>query len=206
MTSVTPTARATAWLSCLGDALAASDIGAAVTLFGSECYWRDLLTFTWNIKTMEGHEAILRMLEATLTAITPSAWTIVEDATETDGVVEAWFTFETRVARGKGHLRLRGDKGWTFLTTMTELQGHEERRGVTRENGVAHGASRDRLSWLERKSTHQAALGRAGAALLRHHRRRSGRHRAWRSAQAPRRSRHHPREERAARRFLALPL
>jgi putative flavoprotein involved in K+ transport len=98
MTDVTPTARAAAWLSCLGDALAASDIGAAVALFGSECYWRDLLTFTWNIKTMEGHEAIIRMLEATLAATAPSAWTIVEDATETDGVVEAWFTL-SRAAR-----------------------------------------------------------------------------------------------------------
>ena len=159
MTDMTPTARAVAWLSCLGDALAAPDIGAAVALFGSECYWRDLLTFTWNIRTMEGHEAIIRMLEATLAATAPSAWTIVEDATETDGVVEAWFTFETGVARGRGHLRLRGDKGWTFLTTMTELKGHEERRGVTRENGVAHGASRDRRSWLERKRAHEAALG-----------------------------------------------
>jgi Pyridine nucleotide-disulphide oxidoreductase len=161
MTDVTPTARAAAWLSCLGDALAAPDIGAAVALFGSECYWRDLLTFTWNIKTMEGHEAIIRMLEATLAATAASAWTIVEDATETDGVVEAWFTFETGVARGKGHLRLRGDRGWTFLTTMTELKGHEERCGVTRENGVVHGASRDRRSWLERKSAHEAALGHA---------------------------------------------
>ena len=160
MTDVTPTARAAAWLSCLGDALAASDIGAAVALFGSECYWRDLLTFTWNIKTMEGHEAIGRMLEATLAATAPSAWTIVEDATDTDGIVEAWFTFETGVARGKGHLRLRGDRGWTFLTTMTELKGHEERRGATRENGVAHGAFRDRRSWFERKRAHEAALGR----------------------------------------------
>jgi len=160
MTDVTPTARAAAWLSRLGDALAAPNIGAAVALFDSECYWRDLLTFTWNIKTMEGHGAIARMLEAMLAATAPSAWTIVEDATETDGVVEAWFTFETRVARGKGHLRLRGDKGWTFLTTMTELQGHEERRGATRENGVAHGAFRDRRTWLERKRAHEVALGR----------------------------------------------
>ena len=161
MTDGTATARAAAWLSCLADALAARDIGAAVALFGSECYWRDLLTFTWNIKTMEGREAIIRMLEATLAATAPSAWTIAEDATETDGVVEAWFTFETGVARGKGHLRLRGDRGWTFLTTMTELKGYEEQRGMTRENGVAHGASRDRRSWLERKSAHEAALGHA---------------------------------------------
>jgi putative flavoprotein involved in K+ transport len=61
------TARAAAWLSC---ALATSDIGAAVALSGSECYWCDL-TFTWNIKTMEGHKAIARILEATLAATQP---------------------------------------------------------------------------------------------------------------------------------------
>lgn len=65
MIDITRTARAAAWLSCLGDALAASDIGAAVALSGSECYWRDLLTLAWNIKTMEGHKAIARTLEAT---------------------------------------------------------------------------------------------------------------------------------------------
>jgi putative flavoprotein involved in K+ transport len=64
------TARAAAWLSCLGHALATSDIGAAVALSGSECYWCDL-TFTWNIKTMEGHKAIARILEATLAATRP---------------------------------------------------------------------------------------------------------------------------------------
>jgi len=159
-TDVTPTARATAWLSCLAEALAGSDVGTAMSLFGSECYWRDLLAFTWNIKTMEGREAIGRMLEATLAATAPSAWKIVDGATETDGVVEAWFTFETAVARGKGHLRLRGDKGWTFLTTMAELKGHEERRGAMRDNGVTHGAFRNRRSWLERKRAQEAALGR----------------------------------------------
>lgn len=68
-----PTARAAAWLSRLGDALAASNRGAAVALFYSQCYWRDLLTFTGNIKIMEGHEAIARMLEAMLAA-TARAW------------------------------------------------------------------------------------------------------------------------------------
>ena len=61
MIDVTRTARAAAWLSCLGDALATSDIGTAVALSGSECYWRDLLTFTWNIKTMEVLDHVAEM-------------------------------------------------------------------------------------------------------------------------------------------------
>ena len=39
-----------------GKALAAGDIDKAVTCFQDDCYWRDLVTFTWNIKTMEGRD------------------------------------------------------------------------------------------------------------------------------------------------------
>ena len=45
-------------------------------------------------------------------------------ATEADGVTDAWFTFETKVSRGRGHLRLKGDKAWTLLTTMVGLVGN----------------------------------------------------------------------------------
>src|SRR5688500_20313272 len=39
-----------------------------------------------------------------------------------------WFTFETALGRGIGHLRLRGKHAWTLLTTLQELKGFEERR------------------------------------------------------------------------------
>ncbi len=41
----------------------------------------------------------------------------------------------------------------TLLTTLYELKGHEEPAGPGRPKGVNHGASRDRLSWLERRET-----------------------------------------------------
>ena len=44
-----------------------------------------------------------------------------------------------RVARGEGHIRLKGDKCWTLLTAMSSLKGHEEKAGPTREKGVEHG-------------------------------------------------------------------
>jgi len=41
-------------LNALDKALSAGDVERAVELFQTDCYWRDLVTFTWNIKTMEG--------------------------------------------------------------------------------------------------------------------------------------------------------
>ena len=36
-------------LARLGDALERGDVEAAVACFQDRCYWRDLLSFTWNI-------------------------------------------------------------------------------------------------------------------------------------------------------------
>ena len=60
---VTPTARAAAWLARLEAALAARDSEAAAALFDDECYWRDLVSFTWNLRTEEGRDAIREMLD-----------------------------------------------------------------------------------------------------------------------------------------------
>ncbi|NGO90789.1 MAG: NAD(P)/FAD-dependent oxidoreductase, partial [Halomonas sp.] len=47
-----------AWLQALDDALQAQDIQRVLTLFNHECYWRDFLSFTWNLKTCEGKQEI----------------------------------------------------------------------------------------------------------------------------------------------------
>ena len=92
-----------------GAALSAGDIDKAVGCFQEDCYWRDLVTFTWNIKTMEGKDQIRQMLKARLTDTKPSNWKIAdgEHASEADGITESWIQFETEVARGFGHIRLK---------------------------------------------------------------------------------------------------
>src|SRR6266446_6700806 len=124
------------WLSQFGAALDRKDLKAAVELFGDECYWRDLISFTWNIITLEGKDEIQAMLAATISDAQPSHWQSAGEATEENGVTGGWFTFETAVARGKGYLRLKAGKCWTLLTTLTELKGFEEKRGATRVPGV----------------------------------------------------------------------
>jgi putative flavoprotein involved in K+ transport len=126
--------KAQAFLTKFEKALTAQKIDAAVKMFDADCYWRDLVAFTWNIKTMEGRAQVRDMLEHCLKETKPSNWKIAENETVGDGggVIEAWFTFETDVARGYGLLRLRNGLIWTLLTTMVELKGFEEKSGFTR--------------------------------------------------------------------------
>jgi putative flavoprotein involved in K+ transport len=152
-------AQAADWLSDFDRALRSRDIAAVQALCGDECFWRDLVSFTWNIKTMEGRDEISDMLAANLEAIAPSNWRLAEDIRLVDGLVEAWLTYETAVARGQGHLRLRDGKAWTLLTAMTELKGHEERKGPTRIEGVEHGVYGKQKNWLEKKREEEEALG-----------------------------------------------
>lgn len=154
-----PTKDVSDWLDKFGKALAKGDGNAAAGLFGDECYWRDLVAFTWNLKTMEGRDDIAKMLEATLANVKPSNWAIRGEATEADGVTEGWFTFETAVGRGEGHIRLKDGKCWTLLTSLVELKGFEEQKGDTRPKGVEHGALHDRKSWSEQRAQEQASLG-----------------------------------------------
>ena len=142
------------WLVRFETALAKNDLDAATDLFEEECYWRDLVAFTWNIRTCEGRAEIKAMLAATLAATEPSHFTLHGKPSANEG----WFSFETRVGRGIGHIRIRmgsgsgsGEKCWTLLTTMQELKGFEEKAGLTREAGVEHGVIAGRRNWLERR-------------------------------------------------------
>jgi putative flavoprotein involved in K+ transport len=154
-----PSATARRWLADFDAALQRRDIAAATALFGADSFWRDLVAFTWNIRTQEGPAAIADMLSARLADTAPSGFALEGEATEADGVVDAWFSFETRVARGRGHLRLREGLAWTLLTTMVELKGFEEKKGERRIKGAEHGVHPGRKTWAERRADEEARLG-----------------------------------------------
>ncbi len=161
MLDVTAEGRVSNILTRLGEALEAGDVDRALELFQDDCYWRDLVAFTWNIKTMEGKEAIRAMLSSQLGAAKPSAWAIdpAGGASEDGGVVSGWFTFETAVLRGYGHIRLKDGKIWTLLTTAVELKGHEEPLGFHRPLGAKHGAAKHRPTWKEDREEEARTLG-----------------------------------------------
>jgi putative flavoprotein involved in K+ transport len=147
------------WLTSFGEALAAGDAAAAAEHFAEDGFWRDLVAFTWNIKTVEGRSGVRDLLEHTLDRVRPHGWRTTEPPTAADGIIDAWIAFETAVGRGSGHLRLRDGKAWTLLTALDELKGHEEPSGANRPKGVAHGADPDRRTWLESREDEAARLG-----------------------------------------------
>ncbi len=148
------------WLERFGAALEQGDAAGAAELFAEESYWRDLVAFTWNIKTVEGRAGITDMLEHTLARVQPHGWHAAEEPTTADGVTDAWIEFETAVGRGKGHLRLIGGQAWTLLTTLDELTGYEQGLGPRRPKGVTHGANPERQTWLEDRQREAEELGR----------------------------------------------
>ena len=144
-----------------GAALERGDTAAAAECFEPGGYWRDLVSFTWNIATLEGAAAIRAMLDAQLELVKPTGFGIAEGETAEDAgdFQQAWITFETATGRGHGHIRTRNGKIWTLLTTLKELKGYEERNGQTRPKGADHGAASDRKSWSEKREAEAANLG-----------------------------------------------
>src|SRR3954452_2121256 len=160
--AATETEAATAvanWLSSFEEALTSGDAEAAGNLFLATGFWRDLVAFTWNFKTVEGPEGVKDLVAATAERVKARGSRTTEEPTEADGVTDAWIAFETEVGRGSGHLRLKEGKAWTLLTTLDELKGHEEPRGPARPRGVEHRAEPDRETWLERRRREAEELG-----------------------------------------------
>ena len=69
-----PEARVNAWLADFEAALAVRDIERVVAMFATDSFWRDLVAFTWNIKTLEGRDGIAAMLEHRLAETEPSGF------------------------------------------------------------------------------------------------------------------------------------
>jgi putative flavoprotein involved in K+ transport len=153
--------RTETWLAGFNDALAARDIPRVAAMFAPESFWRDLISFTWNIVTVENPAGIALMLSECLDRIDPSGFHLTEPPTSDGGVITAWIAFSTAVGRGSGLLRLTDAGAWTLLTTLDELTGHEEPAGAGRPKGTEHGADRARQTYAQRRAAEAAELGYA---------------------------------------------
>ena len=91
------------WLASFASALERGDADAAASHFIETSYWRDLVSFTWNIVTVEGRAAIAAMLKARLADVRPSTFRMESG--------EGWFTFETAVGRGARPCPAEGRQG-----------------------------------------------------------------------------------------------
>ena len=80
--SATPQQRIDAWLAKFNEALASRDVERVTALFATSSFWRDLVAFTWNIKTVEGHEEIADMLRARLDDVDPVGFATADPASD----------------------------------------------------------------------------------------------------------------------------
>ena len=129
--------------------------------FHEDAYWRDLLAFTWNIKTLEGKTQIGDMLKAQLQPISASDFR--PDPREQPGMegamYSAWLEFDTGVAKGYGHIRILDNKIFSLFTAVAELKGHPESIGFNRPTGTTHGADKNRQNWKTALEQERQQLG-----------------------------------------------
>jgi putative flavoprotein involved in K+ transport len=159
-----PEAIAAGWLADFGAALDAGDAAAVAAMIQPDGWWRDLLSFTWDLRTARGTEAIVALLDARLAATAPREF-VLGRVDLVDGAggtwVQAYFTFETAVATARGLVRLVSAsdgtwRAWTVLTAMEALKGVEEPRGAQRPHGTVHGKHRGRQNWLDERARRRA--------------------------------------------------
>ena len=162
------------WLSEFESALANKNGTALKALFHDESYWRDVLAFTWEIKTITGVGAIAAELKSCSIEAQPTGFAIASARTPPRRVsragseaIEAIFQFRTAQGRGSGVLRLMPDahdrnsvKAWTLLTALDEIKGHEEHIGRARPTGEAYARDFCGPNWLD--------LRKAAAAYAEH--------------------------------------
>lgn len=134
-------AQAQAWLAAFNDALRNGDEAAAARLFLDEGYWRDVLAFQWEIRSLTGPGSFMARLFAEGRARGVRDFAIDERYTEPmmqsrsgRQVIETIFRFSTDLGPGNGVLRLQeipagsGQwRAWGFMTSLQELASHPER-------------------------------------------------------------------------------
>ncbi len=165
------------WLADL-DGCVSRKVADPQLLFLEECYWRDVLALTWRLQTLSGREAIEERLFPALVAAEASGFAldpagIPPQAVTRVGrqVVEAFFTFETRIGRCRGIVRLCPDsqgvqRAWTLSTELVEIKGHEEATGKRRPTGQSHSRDFRGPNWLDQRRETAAFGDRDPTALV----------------------------------------
>jgi cation diffusion facilitator CzcD-associated flavoprotein CzcO len=177
--SETLAAIANHWLARFEHALGAADAAALAALFRADGHWRDLLAFSWQIRTVSGAQAIAAALALEAPRIRASGFrtdaerTAPRHATRAGAkCVEAIFRFETAAGRGSGLLRFPAEsnddppRAWTLLTTLEELHGHEERVGPRRPTGQSYSRDFSGPNWLDKRRAAAAYTDRDPQVLV----------------------------------------
>ncbi|BGP35261.1 hypothetical protein JCM10296v2_007096 [Rhodotorula toruloides] len=145
-------------------AFTARDADGIIRHFTNDGWWRDILTVDFDFNSILKDEIKGHLSKYGIPEISSLTVVKLHDARINDGAgwLEAFTTYETLEARGKGFLRLKqsspgtGDwKAFTFFTTLWEVKGHEEFAGARRPIGAEHGEHSSSENWLDKRIKQQ---------------------------------------------------
>ena len=176
----TDTERVAIWLGKFEQALLLHDATGIERLFLSDSHWRDLLAFTWHIRTANGAAKLAKDLVAFQQHAQARDFRVAPNRAAPRRVrrlgvevVEALFDFVTPVGRGSGVLRLVVDvanaeaaRAWVFHTTLQELDGFEEKVGSRRPSGAAYSRNFGGENWLDQRLRLAAYADREPTVLV----------------------------------------
>ena len=137
-TGISATSTAKTWLSDFEAALNSGDAARIAALFAHECHWRDILAFTWNLRTASGAAAIAERLLPALSRMAPRELRLAAGRTPPRRVkragteaIEAIFAFETD---GRS-LQRRRAPGLRRRRAAARLDAHDRARRDPRTRG-----------------------------------------------------------------------
>lgn len=144
------------WLVEFGARIESQDIDALTSLFLPDCFWRDLLSLTWDFRIFRGPEKIKQFLRDQLSIFKPRSFTLRDDNVSLgrpypDFVwINAMFDFQTGIGNCSGVARLvptqsEGWKAHVVFTNLEELHGFPEKTGPLRNPLPNHG------SWAQQR-------------------------------------------------------
>jgi cation diffusion facilitator CzcD-associated flavoprotein CzcO len=149
------------WLETFAAALERRDYARVAAMIHADGYWRDLLTFGWEFKTLHGIDRVQAWLGETYDAQPGRGFRLEGQAMvgaigEHSTTVEFFFRFETSIAHGRGYARLVGQpselKAFTLLTTMHELKKFPQATARNRLREDLRIASSQLENWADRRT------------------------------------------------------
>ncbi|KAL1850789.1 hypothetical protein Plec18170_006623 [Paecilomyces lecythidis] len=135
------------WLSALEQHIKTKTEADLSDLFIDECWWRDIISLSWDWATKHGRDAIFNYLNASNTGFSQLS-SVKEGALAPMFVemgslqfIQSGFTFQTAAGSGIGLVRLANEgpekwKAWTVFTQLENLRSQKETKEQSIDNAV----------------------------------------------------------------------
>jgi len=150
------------WVKDFQARLDAQDYEGIAGLFVDEGAWRDLVSFTWSVGTVNTAPVIAAAWRERIAAFGPAVFRLEPDREPREVVraatdcLEVFLVFTTRFGTGRAVLRLVRDgggyKAWTLATALQELAGFASLTGERRPTGHEYSRVDPGANWLDARN------------------------------------------------------